>query len=404
MDTYLSRFNAVAAVANHMTKEMEQRIKRNFDQFQDACKPYTGKSRAQVLSIGQNKRDTLIDSIFSLKEVCSDLFSIIVDVNKEVSNDVANGIPEMLENSLKKFTDEINNSILNAFKATESSVSQKLPEDEKKHVIILESKDTDAQVYNTGSWSEVVKKKITPTLKSVPVQKTVLSKDGKGCLFFPNQKAQQEAKLALESDFNVSTATKSKKSVFPKLKIYNINNDIYTEKQELRQAILDKNSDIEALVKKGSKFDVLLFDKIKHTAIIKVSPEIRKFMVKENRVYVDMTSLRVRDHFLPMQCYACQSYGHKQGSPECKHNGSDTNVCLYCAGNHPSKTCEAKHNPELYKCNNCLTSSNPEHRANACHTSTSLCCPYTIRETNSLIRRTTGLNDEETKKFLIKQG
>ena len=392
MDTYLNSFNAIAAVANHIDKEMEQRIQRNFHQFQDASKPYNGKSRAQVKQIGCNKRDNLIDSIFSLKEVCSDLFTIILDINKE-----ANNIPKMLENSLKKFTDEINSNFLNALKSTKSSVPPKLPEDGKKHVILLECKDTDAQAYNTGSWSEIVKKKVAPTLKSVPVQKSVLSKDGKGCLFFPNQKAQQDAKIALESDFNVSTATKSKKSLFPKLKIFNIDNDIYTEKQELRQAILDKNSEINALVQKQGKFDILLFDKIKHTAIIKVCPEIRKIMVKENRIYVDMTSLRVRDHFLPMQCYACQSYGHKQGSPECKHNGSDINVCLYCAGNHPSKTCEAKQNPELYKCNNCLTSSNPEHRSNACHISTSLCCPYTIRETNSLIRRTAGLNDEEIK-------
>ena len=69
----------------------------------------------------------------------------------------------------------------------------------------------------------------------------------------------------------VSTATKKKKSVFPKLKVFNINNEIYTDRQQLKQAILDKNSDIYSLVENGSIFDVLLLDKIKHTAIVKVS-------------------------------------------------------------------------------------------------------------------------------------
>ena len=400
MDTFLNQFNAIAAVTNNMNNEMEERIRNTFNQFQDASKPYNGKNKSQVLY----KRDNLIDSVFSLKEVCSDLFAIVLDISK-ANKTAAENIPAMLENSFKKLSEDLNNNILNALKTTKSSAFPKLPDNnEKKHVIILESKDSDAQVYNADSWSEVVKKKITPTLKTVPVQKTLLSKDGKGCLFFPNQKAQQEAKLALESDFTVSASTKSKKAVFPKLKLFGINNDLYTEKQELREAILDKNSDINTLVQKESKFDILLFDKLKHTAIVKVSPEIRKLMLKDNRVYVDMTSLRVRDHFLPMQCYACQSYGHKQGSPDCKHNGSGTNICLYCSGNHASKTCASKQNPECYKCHNCLTSSNPDHRANACHTSTSLCCPFTIKETNSLIRRTAGLNDEETKKFLIKQG
>ena len=145
-------------------------------------------------------------------------------------------------------------------------------------------------------------------------------------------------------------------------------------------------------------------DTKRNTAIVKVSQEIRRIMVKENRIYIDMTSLRVRDHFLPLQCFACQAYGHKQGSPECSRKDSEKNVCLYCAGDHASKTCEFKKKPELHKCKNCLTSSNPAHKENAGHTSTSLCCPFTIKETNSLIRRTAGLNDDEVKKFLLKQG
>ena len=406
METFLHQFNALAAVSDNINDEMEKRIRHNFDQYQDACKPYNGKSKANVIANGSNKRDNLIDSIFSLKEVCCDLFDVLLYVFKKKESNIVNAenIPGILEQSFKKFSDDLNNNILNALQSTGSTMVSKPQEKEEKHIIILENKDSDVQAYNTGTWSDVVKNKITPTLKTIPVQKTTLSKEGKGCLFFPNFKAQQEAKLALESDFTVSAATKATRSVFPKLKIFNINNEIYTEKDQLKQSILEKNSDINYLVQKGSIFDILRMDKNKHTAIVKVSPDIRKIMVKENRVYLDMTSLRVRDHFLPMQCYSCQCYGHKQGSTECKNNGSGESVCLYCAENHASKTCPVKQKSELHKCSNCLTSSNPAHKANACHTSTSLSCPHTIRETNALIRRTAGLTDAEAKKFLIKQG
>ena len=100
------------------------------------------------------------------------------------------------------------------------------------------------------------------------------------------------------------------------------------------------------MVDTGLSFEVIYIDTKWKNAIIKVSPEIRNVINKTNRIYIDMQSLRTRDHFRPMQCYACQKHGHKQGSPECALNNTDRSICLYCGENHQSKTCEHKKDTE----------------------------------------------------------
>ena len=113
-----------------------------------------------------------------------------------------------------------------------------------------------------------------------------------------------------------------------------------------------------------------------------------------------MECYNTQDHFQPIQCYACQRHGHTRGSPDCCVKEGES-VCLYCAGNHRSKSCGKKDKPSLHQCANCLNSSNEVHKANANHKSTSLACPFVIREINSLVKRTAGLSESEAKNFLI---
>ena len=135
-------------------------------------------------------------------------------------------------------------------------------------------------------------------------------------------------------------------------------------------------------------------------AIVKVSPEIRNVINKTNRIFIDLVALRTRDHFQPTQCYACQKHGHKQGSPECMMKNNET-TCLYCAANHQSKTCPVKKDTDKHKCANCQRSNVQSHRQNCNHKSTSLACPFVIKEINSLVLRTSGIDDETAKKFLL---
>ena len=388
-------------------EKLSKKILDSLNQYQDALMSYDGKDKDAVLAKGCYKRENLIDSMFSLKEVCENMFCAIDEVLNTggLGVSMTDKFSKMLEASLNKITDKMISKVSNA-----SVSDEKLPvavgqccTNTEKHVVILEDKDDEANGFSVSTWNEVVKKKLSKSLKNVPIEKSVLSKQGKGCLILPTKDAQQKAKIALENDFCVSVESKPKKNILPKMKVYNIDTNYYRDKVTLRQVILEKNDVINNLVENGKVFDIIYIDTKRNSATIKCSPDIRTAVNQASgKIYLDMQVHHIKDHFQPLQCYACQCYGHKQGSPECAIEHGK-NVCLYCSGNHRSKDCLSKDQKRSYKCLNCTNSTNPAHRADSCHTSNSVTCPYFIKETNSLIRRTAGLNDAEVKKFLINQ-
>ena len=66
------------------------------------------------------------------------------------------------------------------------------------------------------------------------------------------------------------------KNVLPKIKIFDINPNIYNDKQVLKQAILDKNPELNAYHERGETLDIILINSQSNYAIIKVSPSMRK--------------------------------------------------------------------------------------------------------------------------------
>ena len=251
------------------------------------------------------------------------------------------------------------------------------------------------------TWSSVVKNTVCGELKSIPVEKSLLSKEGNGCLFFPNKESQLKAQNILQPHFKVEGVTKARKSIMPKIKVYDVNNELYTEKTVLKQAILDKNPEVNALVSKGSTLEVIILNGFRNDAILKVSPDVRQVMIKSGRIFLGLLSCKIRDHFQPLQCYACQEHGHKHGSEECKFHNTDKRTCFYCAGDHLSKECQHKKNRSKHNCANCIHSDNNAYKSNSRHTATSLKCPFVIKEINSLVKRTSGLSADESKKYLI---
>ena len=121
---------------------------------------------------------------------------------------------------------------------SQSSLSKLNNTDKEKHVVLIENHEDESKIYSDQKWNEVVSKNISKKLKGVPVDKIAINKDGKGCMFFPSKDAQEKAKQALDNDFKVVTSSKSRRSVLPKLKIFNVDID---DKGTLRTAILEKN-------------------------------------------------------------------------------------------------------------------------------------------------------------------
>ena len=102
-----------------------------------------------------------------------------------------------------------------------------------KHVLIVEE---NKGCFLEENWSTVVKKKVANNLKSVPVQKAILSKKGQGCIFLPTKKVRNEAIAALKNDFKVTTGSLPVlKKMKPKIKIYNLNNHNLEKNEELKK-------------------------------------------------------------------------------------------------------------------------------------------------------------------------
>ena len=113
-----------------------------------------------------------------------------------------------------------------------------------------------------------------------------------------------------------------------------------------------------------------------------VTPDIRENIKKPKRIFTSLESHFVYDIFYDTQSFACQGYGHKQGSEHCTTNDNES-VCLYCTGNHRSKDSRYKQDLSKYKCANCLRSKNPAITSSANgHTATNNECLVWKRETN----------------------
>ena len=383
--------------------DVKNLIQQSRLQYNDAISVLKGKNKETVVEQGIHTRKVLAETVFSLKDVCDNLFDAVLKLaGKDASSDV--------DRIVSKFTDIVDTRFTDLAQQISTYGMQPnvgfpplADQRKEKHVILVKEKNS-TKVYNEQTWSNVVKGTIESSLKEIPVNRSVLNKSGQGCLFFPNKKAQEDAQSALQSLFDCTTSSKPSKDIMPKVKIFDIDVNLYSDKNVLRQAILEKNPDICAFVEDSHTFDVILINTSRNFAIIKVSPDIRNVLMAAGNVFLGMQSHRFRDHFQPLQCYACQRHGHKQGSQDCRYHGdaSRNNTCLYCSDNHMSKDCPVKRQPGKHICVNCKHSDRHEHKANVNHTSTSLKCPFVLREINALIKRTTGINDTEAKNLRIR--
>ena len=125
--------------------------------------------------------------------------------------------------------------------------------------------------------------------------------------------------------------------------------------------------------------------------IAKVSPDMHAAVMSHGRLYIELSSYPVTDHFYPIQCFRCQNFGHLSSSPLCKAKVTIPEVltCLYCSENHRSSTCPVKKNKREHKCANCLASRNVSIKTNAkSHTATSKLCPIFKKEVERLKEHT----------------
>ena len=115
-------------------------------------------------------------------------------------------------------------------------------------------------------------------------------------------------------------------------------------------------------------------------AVIKVFHCIRDVILKTGRLFIDMESHFVNDHFHIVQCFKCQGIGHKSGSKYCPLYDKASTICLYCSGDHKSIHCKWKTDENKYQCANCKNSRFTEIRRQAGHTANSMHCPLVQKQ------------------------
>lgn len=131
----------------------------------------------------------------------------------------------------------------------------------------------------------------------------------------------------------------------PRIIIYGI--PIGMSAEQIREEIIsqnlegDKNVDLKVIYIFPAKSD-----RHSTSCVVEISPQIRKVLMENGRIYLGYSACRFADHVRILQCYKCLGFGHVAGG--CKAEP----VCGHCAERHEMRECKSRELPP--RCGNCL--------------------------------------------------
>lgn len=148
----------------------------------------------------------------------------------------------------------------------------------------------------------------------------------------------------------------SAKKVLPRILVKNVPMEM--EAEELKECIQLQNdfteedmSSVKAIVqlkgsKKNPRTDGLC------SWVLALSHEMRiKVSKKGDRLAIGLSSCAVASHVSMYQCFFCLDFGHSVGDEKCCKKAR----CMYCTGEHESRTCVRKADGNSWECYNCKT-------------------------------------------------
>ena len=329
---------------------------------------------------------------------------ITCELKTDLKTELCKEIRKEFDNANTTFQDKFNEMLpegLNTnFNKHKEIINQRdLHDRQTKHTILVKPDTNDGEKFSAETWNQVVKQSIKPKLRNVPVTKSVITKNGKGVLFFPNQETRNEAAKHLKETCSIEVQDKSYKTILPKLKISSIPKQFFDkiDCSVIKNEILEKNSTLKQLVENEKKsLDIIFINDEKDDkycyAVMKVDEEVKNIISAQGmKIYLGLSLCNVSERYHLFQCYACQNFGHRKDSDKCPFFKTNKNTCLYCSGEHTSKSCPVKKQKDKFKCSNCAASTDISISKNSTgHTTTDSNCPVLQQSLKMLMNRTVG--------------
>ena len=128
--------------------------------MEDTLKIYSGKTMDIVIGNSSYKRDILAESVYSLKDVAENLYSIVMQIKKDDALSKCNKLMDEMNVLKQSLPEIIRNTVASTIKPISEAVSP-IPvyvEDKQKqrHVIMVQDKTLNVK-FDETSWSTVVK-------------------------------------------------------------------------------------------------------------------------------------------------------------------------------------------------------------------------------------------------------
>ena len=265
-----------------------------------------------------------------------------------------------------------------------------------KHKLLIEKDDGTKITDNL--WSTVVKTRVQKKLQNYPVSNSYLKHDGVGAMIFPSADIRDKAADVLKSDYKVTPLTQVPKKLAPKFKVIGVPSELFGQSEDhIIQEIRAKNQHIDMLINDGDEFRVIYKKKESNLLVIKTSCKIKDAIKsKNNKIYLGLQVLNVRDYIHLVQCFHCQDFGHYSGSDFCK-NKDVSGTCFYCSSRqHRSHDCKDKGNSSKHRCVNCIRANRRHTR----HKATDPLCPMVINETLRTYSRTDGVDQKSKDSYI----
>ena len=225
-----------------------------------------------------------------------------------------------------------------------------------------------------------VAKQASEVLKQTPVSFMKTEKDGTVTIALPDQsmlaEAETQLKAALPDVASIKSSIRLPKVTVKDFPLPLEDFPVDMERKDLNKAIVDlvrmKNQGVKDLMDRGHVFDVVFVgksrDRGRANVGMRVSCDIRDYLVSRGKLYVMNVACKVEDRFHIPQCFCCQRFGHK--SWECEQNQP---TCMFCAEHHETRNCQNKRN---ICCVNCKNSNDTNVKQSARgHNAGSADCP-----------------------------